>query len=208
VFLLWKLILELLQAAGLCPGIVKRRKLLLSLAFLHALFFSLTTAGVLGSCEFPHYVMWGASNITPPLTCVWICIIAISYTYYEHLTVAAGQKVKAYEPRGSARLFPVHPLLLGVLSGSGYWIGNTGILLGRDVYLTLWTRQLLSFLLRTPLSPNAWEEMALFHLGTLVGNEMLFRCWEWVVCAETQESEKGKLPKEWLKKLLVARKAK
>jgi len=33
--------------------------------------------------------------------------------------------------------------------------------------------------------------MALFHLGTLLGNEMLFRCWVWIAKAEEQHKGNG-----------------
>ena len=77
----------------------------------------------------------------------------------------------------------LHPMLLGALSGLLIWIGNSAVLLGREVGPALWMRQLLSSLSGFEWPAEAWEEMATFHLGGLLGNELLFRCYEWLAAA-------------------------
>ncbi|GMH86629.1 hypothetical protein TrVE_jg10691 [Triparma verrucosa] len=212
LFLFWKLAFSLLEASGtLHPFFARHKKTFMLLFFLHGLSFSLIT---MYDCDFENYVLYGASNIVLPLTSAWVSLIVITYTYWPHLTREAERTIKAYRPAGSARLFNTHPLILGVLSGSAYWVGNTGIYFGKDVLLTLWTRNALSFFIGRAVSSNEWEEMALFHLGTLVGNEMLFRCWVWVAAAEAQakqsegksERDNKNEPRAWLKEVLLQEK--
>ena len=74
--------------------------------------------------------------------------------------------------------------MLGALSGAAFWIGNSAVLLGRDVGFACWIRQLLSHVSGSELPGEAWDEMATFHLGGFMGNEMLFRCYEWIAAAQ------------------------
>lgn len=101
------------------------------------------------------------------------------------LTIARGLHKHGWRQPGS--LLP-HPLLVGALSGFFFWIGNTGIILGRHVGLARWLRDALGALAGggQPLWEEAWEEMATFHLFGLIGNDMLWRSYEWVALSEVR----------------------
>lgn len=221
LYFLWRLVVLLLKAAHICAVLVRHEALVTRAALAHSCFFGVATSGLLPSslfppCQFRHYVLFGASNIVPPLMSVWLSLIAIVFTYWPHLTAAASERVCAYRARGSASIVPCHPLVLGVLSGSMYWAGNTGVLFGREVGPTMWARKLMGALAGRQLAPTFFEEMALFHVGTLLGNEMLFRCYEWLAAAEAQAAVRhdagggrhASLPfpaSAWLANLLVER---
>ena len=206
LFLFWKLAFSMLEASDTLPGFLARnKKAFMFLASLHGLSLSLICVY---DCDFNNFVLYGASNIVAPLTSCWITLIIIMRKFWPHLKQGAEKSIKKYRPTGSARLIRTHPIVLGVLSGSAYWIGNTGIYFGKERLLTLWTRNLLSFILQRTVTSNEWEEMALFHLGTLVGNEMLFRCWIWVAAAEAQVKDEegwkvGGKSCHWLQEVLL-----
>lgn len=89
-----------------------------------------------------------------------------------------------------------HPVLLAAIAGAVFWVGNTGIILGRKQGLTLWIRQGVSAAINWAtggqavgggselVSETAWEEMATFHLFGVLGNDWLWRGYEWVALAE------------------------
>ena len=89
-----------------------------------------------------------------------------------------------------------HPVLLAAIAGAVFWVGNTGIILGRKQGLTLWIRQGVSTAINWAtggqavgggselVSETAWEEMATFHLFGVLGNDWLWRGYEWVALAE------------------------
>ncbi|GMH70213.1 hypothetical protein TL16_g05352 [Triparma laevis f. inornata] len=212
--LFWNLAFRLLEVSRCLPSVLsKYKKAFRMFTFLHGISFSLLC---IYDCNFNNFVLFGASNIVLPLTSCWISLIVVMCTYWPHLTRDAGERIKKYRATGSARLIRVHPIVLGVISGSAYWVGNTGIYFGKDVLLTLWTRNVLSFLIGRNVSSNEWEEMALFHMGTLIGNEMLFRCWIWVAAAEAEvKDERGKdwkeneeKPRVWLRDVILNNKTK
>lgn len=212
--LFWNLAFRLLEVSRCLPSVLsKYKKAFRMFTFLHGISFSLLC---IYDCNFNNFVLFGASNIVLPLTSCWVSLIVVTCTYWPHLTRDAGERIKKYRATGSARLIRVHPIVLGVISGSAYWVGNTGIYFGKDVLLTLWTRNVLSFLIGRNVSSNEWEEMALFHMGTLIGNEMLFRCWIWVAAAEAEakdEREKDwkeneEKPRAWLRDVILNNKTK
>eukprot|EP00520_Triparma_pacifica_P018648 CAMPEP_0118664696 /NCGR_PEP_ID=MMETSP0785-20121206/18173_1 /TAXON_ID=91992 /ORGANISM="Bolidomonas pacifica, Strain CCMP 1866" /LENGTH=341 /DNA_ID=CAMNT_0006558665 /DNA_START=158 /DNA_END=1180 /DNA_ORIENTATION=- len=203
LFLFWKLAISLLETADLLhPSLKDKKSGMLFMAVIYAASFSIVTVK---SCVFENFILFGASNILPPLCSSWLSLMYISYYYWPHLTYGASEGITSYRPTGSAKFLRFHPIVLGVLSGAGYWIGNTGIIFGTDSFFVYWSRELLSFIFRRRVTRNEWEEMAFFHLGTLVGNEILFRCWCWIAAAEAQiEGKNGKLKsRTWLKDVLL-----
>lgn len=108
----------------------------------------------------------------------------------------------------------LHPLFVACLSALPYWVGNSGLIFGRHAGIALWIRNsgLLELSLipvakraiallssaglvsgvvtmgvggaSGALASEVWEEMASFHLFGLLGNEMLWRGYEWLAVAE------------------------
>ena len=105
LYLSWTLGFLLLSVSGLLPPILSSRKPLFHfLAALHALSFSFITSSsfpsLFGDCAFEHYVHFGAANITPPLTAVWLCIIAVAYVYRAYVKHGESLRMAGYSPRG------------------------------------------------------------------------------------------------------------
>ena len=153
------------RLGGLFPFISRHERLLARLALLHAVLFGLsclsshtclqnectrTTArlAVHSSCcsrllsssllllACPD-VLWGGVNILPPLLSQWL--LATLMTRRRGLLRRGHWRA---DPRSA---WP-HPLVLGTLSGVFYWLGNSGILLGRHTGLALWGRKALAWL--------------------------------------------------------------
>lgn len=91
--------------------------------------------------------------------------------------------------RRSGRRVGWHPLYRAALSGVWFWLGNSGIILGNEVGLPVWSRAALSWVLGRPVPPSAWEEMAVFHVFGMLGNHWIFAAYEWVALAEAREAK-------------------
>ena len=87
-----------------------------------------------------------------------------------------------------------HPLCLGVVAGAFFWAGNSGIILGRNDGLARWLRDFISAILPGEnLWEEAWEEMATFHLFGLLGNDLLWRSYEWIAAQEVRANNVSSL---------------
>ena len=120
----------------------------------------------LPSCRFEHYVLFGGANVTPPLMTLWCTITWLS---------ARHRLLRAW---ARAPLKP-HPLVCGFICGFVMWAGNSAILVGRSGGLVYWAHSLFR---RAGLdvAENTVEEMAIFHVFGLAGNECLFRAFLWM----------------------------
>ena len=120
----------------------------------------------LPSCRFEHYVLFGGANVTPPLMTLWCTITWLS---------ARHGLLRAW---ARAPLHP-HPLVCGFICGFVMWAGNSAILVGRSGGLVYWAHSLFR---RAGLdvAENTVEEMAIFHVFGLAGNECLFRAFLWM----------------------------
>ena len=120
----------------------------------------------LPSCRFEHYVLFGGANVTPPLMTLWCTITWLS---------ARHGLLRAW---ARAPLQP-HPLVCGFICGFVMWAGNSAILVGRSGGLVYWAHSLFR---RAGLdvAENTVEEMAIFHVFGLAGNECLFRAFLWM----------------------------
>ena len=102
-------------------------------------------------------------------------------------------KFSIYKRKGSSDSErSLHPLCVAALSGLIFWVGNSGIVFGRHVYVAKWMRDGLSRLAQlfgvmpagSTMPAVWWEEMATFHFFGMFGNDCLFRSYIWVACAE------------------------
>jgi len=96
---------------------------LLVLASLPSISFSLIT---FHDCDFNNFILYGAFNIVVPLASAWLALMYVMYKFYPNLTKRSEESIRGYEKEGCARIVRTHPIVLGVLSGGAYWIGNTG----------------------------------------------------------------------------------
>lgn len=157
------------RIGGISPTAVRHETLLSRCGMAHALAFGLL-------CLSPHtclqheYVLWGGVNIMPPLLSQWAVVMRLVVRHGLH---RSGWSVPE-------RRLP-HPLLLAALSGFFYWLGNSAIIFGRHMGLPLWLRNAT---IGNSMPATTFEEMATFHLFGLVGNELLWRGYEWVAVEE------------------------
>jgi len=159
---------------GGCSAFVAKHELLLSrIGLAHALAFGIVCLSPQW-CLQHEYVLWGGLNILFPLLSQWLVIVFVALRHGMHRT---GWTVEG------SRL--PHPLLLAAISGSVFWVGNTGIILGRHAGLARWIRHAIGALV--PITESeAWEEMATFHIFGLLGNDLLWRGYEWVAVTEVR----------------------
>ncbi|KAL1521149.1 hypothetical protein AB1Y20_022703 [Prymnesium parvum] len=175
IFFHWNVTLDLLAA-------VSSRELpwLRRFSIVHSLLFAAVVA--LGECRFEHYVLFGGSNITFPMAPAWILLCYLCYSF---------KLFRRSDGRGDARkAAALHPICCGALAGFVFWVGNAGILLGRDAGPAAGIRCLLSSLVGRELPPRAWEEMATFHVFGLAGNALLFHCYEEISTIQVRLDQK------------------
>ena len=159
------------RIGGINQSAVRHETLLSRCGLAHALAFGLLCLSP-HTCLQDEYVLWGGVNIMPPLLSQWAVVVRLVVRHGLH---RSGWRVPG-------RRLP-HPLLLAALSGGFYWLGNSAILFGRRVGLPLWLRRAAGL---PATAENAFEEMATFHLFGLMGNELLWRGYEWVAVQEVQ----------------------
>ena len=158
----------LVRIGNLSPLVTRHERLLSRLAAVHVIAFGLVCAHP-SACDQKEYVLWGGINIMPPLLSQWLAFASLVRRHRLH---KAGPSL--------------HPLYGAVLSGIWFWIGNSQIFVGRECGLALWMRSLAGHLAgrASPFPSEYWEEMAIFHLFGLVGNDLLFRAYEWIALQE------------------------
>ena len=121
-FFAWRLLLELLRVSAVGSETLRRGRLLKGIAVIHAIFFAVATSpllpeGTFGEhCRFEHYVLWGASNILPPLGLTWVVLMTIAVSASQARTSAPARRNKSsHDPdchsSSLARKLTVCPLL-------------------------------------------------------------------------------------------------
>ena len=107
------------RIGGYSPFVARHEALLSRFGLLHSLCFGLLCLSPT-ACLQHEYVLWGGVNIMPPLLSQWFIVLQLTLRHRLH---RAGWRM-------SGRRLP-HPLLLGALSGTLYWLGNSGIIFNR-----------------------------------------------------------------------------
>lgn len=156
------------------PGLIKL------LAAVHAGFFCLRNL----ETEIEAYVLCGGAHVTPPLGSLWLLFVLLCRRHG-----LLSRWLADISPSN-----PPHPILVGALCGLVFWVGNSAILVGANSGLTYWSHYFVQALWRRVglLSPGAelhqgaFEEMACFHFYGMLGNEMLFRAFTWLVTTEAR----------------------
>lgn len=211
-FFAWRLLLEVLRLAHLGGPRLRGGGLLRFVSVAHPLCFALLTSRLLperyfgAHCTIDHYVLWGASNITPPLGLMWAVLTATACRYglwrqpfapadtervgsptsvIRGRAARTGRGGRGGEWRyGEFSWCGLHPVLLGALSGIPIWAGNSAVVFGRHTGFALWSRTLVSYASQLTgggaLAPEAFDEMATFHFFGMLGFELLFRCYDWI----------------------------
>jgi len=158
--------------------ITRHEKMWSRLALVHALLFAGVCA-VPRACQQHEYVLWGGVHIMPPLLTQWMAICVLCVRHRLHL-------------RPGAR----HALCVAALSGVWFWLGNSAIIFGRDRGLPRWIRSFVEhvFALKQPIPSVYWEEMAVFHVFGVAGNEWLFRGYEWIALMEQAHAARTATP--------------
>ena len=172
----WCVLSEILRGLASVPNIVS--DLIKCFAVVHASCFALRNL----ECAIEDYVLCGGANVTPPLGALWLIFVLLCRRHS-----LLSRWLADLSPSN-----PPHPLLIGMLCGFVYWIGNSAILIGTEAGLALWSHTILQAVCRLVglippdgmLHRGAFEEMACFHLFGMLGNEMLFRAFWWLAKAE------------------------
>lgn len=101
------------RMGAVSPFVSRHETLLSSLGVAHAVLFGLVCLSPT-TCHQHEYVLWGGANIMLPLLSQW----------YAASCVAFGRGLHRNGWRVPGRYMP-HPLLLAVISGGFFWLGNT-----------------------------------------------------------------------------------
>lgn len=168
--------LAFLRVGGLAPRVTAHERALSRLGLCHAVAFGAITLFP-ALCQQHEYVLWGGFNILLPLLSQWLVIVAVCVRF--------RLLERAKTPPGCL----VHPVALGALAFVPYWLGNSGIVFGCEVGIPLWVRAGLQSIrgmlgYSGPLPSSAFEEMATFHAFGMLGNDLLWRSYEWLALAE------------------------
>lgn len=182
----WLMARAMLRAAGeIAPS---THRWLGRLALMHGAFFGLVTL-LPATCRFEQYVLFGGANLTPPLMTLFGVVVTL---------------VRRHSLR-----WP-HPLCLMCAVGLPFWIGNAGVLCGRQAGPTHWIRLALPRLLDGEDAEWLnWDEMATFHVFGCLGNELLWRAFAKLAAAERdaaaargRDPTTGSPPAGWLEAAL------
>ena len=176
--------LTLVRIGGLCPPITRHERTLARVALFHAVVFGLICL-LPSACQQHEYVLWGGANIMPPFLSQWYIITTLNQRHALHKE--GGHPQNACGGR-------YHPVHIATLSGIFFWVGNSGIIVGRDGGVAKWMRDGISYLLGYTIAREGWEEMATFHLFGMFGNDWLFRFYEWVALKEAESHYQARAP--------------
>jgi len=195
IYVAYLVALTLIRVGEVWPTVSRHETTLTRLALAHAMVFGLVCLWP-GVCEQPDYVLWGGVNIMPPLLTQWAAIVTLVFRHGLATRTLPSRRVGVSHPDSTVIFgiaLPCHALFGAAVSGVWFWLGNSAIIVGRDEGLALWIRRLASAALRLDpegrdpqggVPPTFFEEMAVFHIFGIVGNELLFRSYEWVALSE------------------------